>query len=88
MTDLKKLTREEFLALFDPTVHGALEKASKAEGVSALVCYENQDFWSSHLGDRSALTIGPGCTFQEPPPRLGDVPSRFKYPTAIWEVAP
>ena len=43
---------------------------------------------SSQFGKRSALCLGPHCTYGvgeiERGMRLGDVPSRFQYPTALW----
>lgn len=89
---VRELTEAEFLALFDPEVHEAIRANARKDGVEAVICMENLDMWSSQLGHRTALIVGPGCTFQLkqietlPNFRLGDVPSRFQYPTAYWPV--
>lgn len=91
---LKELNEVEFLALFDPEVHETIRERANREGVEAVVCMEVLQMDSSCFGMRSALIVGPGCTLQlaeietHPNFRLGDVPSRFQYPTAYWLVAP
>jgi len=51
-----------------------------------LVLFENQDFWSSRLGDRKWLFVGPTCTSKSPEELdghwLGDQPSQRLYPVA------
>ncbi|HYG24484.1 MAG TPA: hypothetical protein VEH04_17025 [Verrucomicrobiae bacterium] len=87
--EIKELTEDEFLDLFDPSVHEVLKVKSKLPGADAVVCFEVLDMSSSQCGHRTALVIGPGCTYQEGhlvDARLGDVPSRFAYPVAIWRV--
>jgi hypothetical protein len=88
--EIKELSQEEFLKLFDKEVHARIVANSLKPGVDAVVCLENLQMDSSHFGDRSALIVGPECTFQlkhlEGPFRLGELPSTFKYPTAIWKI--
>ena len=60
------------------------------EGCLGLVLYQNGDLCSSNLNDRSVVGFGPDERFTGRDlgvvlaafPRLGDVPSRFKYPVA------
>lgn len=89
--ELKQCSWSEFLELFDPSVHDRLRECARRDGVSHLVCFEVLDLWSSHLGQRTAMTVGPGCTYKDLDAvregRLGDVPSRFQYPTVYVDVA-
>lgn len=86
--EVRQLPEEEFLALFDTSVHEAIKANAAKEGVEAVICFENLDMWSSQFGLRTAMIVGPSCTYQlatlGPDFRLGDVPSRFQYPTAYW----
>lgn len=82
---MKQVTRQEFFSLFDPSVHEALDRALALPGTDGLVCYENVQMDSSHFGNRAAVTFGPARDWAKTPEeawakRLGDVPSRFKYP--------
>lgn len=89
-----ELTEEQFLALFDPEVHETIRTKANQPGVEAVVCMEVLQMDSSCFGMRSALIVGPDCSYQlaqietHPNFRLGDVPSRFQYPTAYWLVTP
>jgi hypothetical protein len=88
---LRELSRAEFLALFDSTVHEAIRAATELPGTDALVCMEVLQMDSSQCGHRTALAVGPGRTFKVSDLstagfRLGDVPSRFAYPVAIWRL--
>lgn len=89
---VRELTEEQFLDLFDPEVHEAIRANARKDGVEAVVLMENLDFCSSQFGHRTALIVGPSCTYQLsqietlPNFRLGDVPSRFQYPTAYWPI--
>lgn len=86
---MKQLKETEFLDLFDPSIHDKiLASAARYPDCEGIVCFENQD-----LGivcrrglERKALVVGPSNTYtlsdcQKPGARLGDVPSRFQYPT-------
>lgn len=59
------------------------------DDVAGICIFENLDMWSSNLGESSALAYGPGCTYKTiddlKGQHLGDVPSRFKYPTQYYE---
>ena len=85
---LKKLSEGEFLDLFDPEVHNAiLASAAKPADVEGIVCFETLDLGlvCRNGPGRTALVVGPSNTFtleQAAVGHLGDVPSRFKYPTA------
>ena len=88
VTRAKRLgSLDELKALFDPSVHGALEQL--AQDARYIVVYENLDFWSSRLGERSALKVGPGCSVESLEEALeiwlGDLPSQRQYPVAYWE---
>jgi hypothetical protein len=80
-------TLAEFLTLFSPSLHESLILLLSKEGVDALVCFENKMFDSPHFGERSALAVGPGCTYKSPEEvrgrHLGDLPSQRKYPIAF-----
>lgn len=89
--EIKELSKDEFLALFDPSVHGAILLAAKTVKAEAVVCMENLQMDSSRFGDRVALCVGAECTYQiahceQAGFRLGDLPSRFQYPVAIWRI--
>lgn len=84
-TTIKEIKLTELLEMFDESVHERLIMLlAKNE---ALVVFENMDFWSSQAGNRTALAIGPNCTYtsleQIKGRHLGDVPSRFQYPVAV-----
>jgi hypothetical protein len=84
----KLITREEFLAQFHDEAQETLIKALARPDVTGVVCFENLQMDSSHFGERSGLVFGPGCTYKLLADvlagRLGDVPSRFKYPVSYW----
>jgi hypothetical protein len=95
---LKRLRETEFFELFDPECHNAiLAAAARYPDAEGIVCCEVLDLCSSQCGHRSALVVGPSNSWTlefvaTTPFRLGDVPSRFQYPTAYVdyrkEVAP
>lgn len=89
--NLTPLTMDDFLKMFHEDVWDKIKKACARKGVSHIVCCETLDFWSPHLGDRTAVIVGDGCTYKledflKPGARIGDVPSRFKYPVAYAAV--
>jgi hypothetical protein len=92
VTNIKDITLDALIALFDPSVHDRLRELAKRETVSHLVVFEVLDLSSSQLGHRTAVAIGPGCTYtqlyQIKNQRLGDVPSRFQYPVAAAATKP
>ena len=88
VTNPKKLeSLDELKAMFDPSVHGALEQL--ARDARYVVVYQNIDFWSSRFGETSALRVGPGCQVESLEEALsiwlGDLPSERQYPVAYWE---
>ena len=86
---LKKITLEELIAKFDPSVHEKIRRIAGKEGTTHMVLFENVDFSSSRFGACSALAIGPGNTYRTleevENAHLGDLPSERKYPTAYVE---
>jgi hypothetical protein len=88
VTRAKRLgSLDELKALFNPSVHGALEQL--ARDARHIVVYENLDMWSSRFGHRTALKVGPGCSVESLEQALeiwlGDLPSQRQYPVAYWE---
>lgn len=85
VTNPKELPWGEFLVLFDAEVHAALNRAATRPGVTHLVCFTNLDLCSSQMGHRTACVVGEPYTYRNldmaREGRLGDVPSRFQYPT-------
>ena len=84
----KKLeSLDEVKAMFDPSVHGALEQL--ARDARYVVVYEVIDFWSSRFGNRTAIKVGPGCSIETLEQALqiwlGDLPSERQHPVAYWE---
>lgn len=94
----RHVTLEDFLKLFDESIHGHIRSAALKPGMTHVVCLENLDMWSSQFGHRSALAVGHrpegaeiptwtiGDVLKTPYFRLGDVPSRFQYPVAYASV--
>ena len=86
---IQRCSKEMYLDLFDVEVQPMILTQSTKPGAVALVCFQNHQLDSSQVGKRSSLVIGPSFTFNEGSivnARLGDVPSRFQYPTYIWYV--
>jgi hypothetical protein len=89
--EVKELNWTDFVAKFEPEVHGKLSNARQTQGTDALVLFENLDMCSSHLGERTALRVGPGCSLsleQAAEQHLGSVPSIFQYPIAFTKDNP
>ena len=82
---LKRITLEDLFGLFDPEIHKQIQTLHDKPNALGLVVYENLQMDSSQFGARAVLVVGPG--FSTPSieiaskNRLGDVPSRFQYPT-------
>lgn len=70
---MKEITMKELCDMFDKSVHEAIERISKRDDVSHVVVFENQDFCSSEFGKRTAMIIGPGCTYKT----LDDIKNRY-----------
>ena len=83
----KQITLEALVAMFDEEVHPLIRGNAASAGVSHIVVCEVLQMDSSSFGKRVALSVGPDCTFtldhvlDTPHFRLGNVPSRFQYPT-------
>jgi hypothetical protein len=78
---------KDLMGMFDSSVHSALEQL--ARDARYIVVYENLNLWSSRLGERTALRVGPGCSVPSLERAfeiwLGDLPSERQYPVAYWE---
>ncbi len=88
---VEKLDWCTFLALFDESVHGAVTAARLAQGTSALVAFENMALDSSRMGERTAMRVGPGCSYtleEAVKSHLGQTPSVFQYPRAYTDEVP
>lgn len=74
----------ELLAMFPKEVWVALEELRAREDVSHIVVFENPMLDSSQCGRRTAVAIGPGCTYKtldEVRGRcLGQTPSVQQWP--------
>ena len=84
---MEKITFEELLEEFDPSVHDAIERLSeKARHIAVM---ENVQLDSSAVGEKSALGLGVGFTYETPEAvegkHLGDLPSQRKYPVRYAE---
>lgn len=88
---VKVLSEAELIELFDPTVRVALQAKLADPQVEHIVVYECLQMDSSSFGARTALVVGPTWTYrtlaEAAAGRLGDVPSRFQYPVAVWSRA-
>jgi len=84
---MKELSWLEFVAWFDASVHEQLRAALDKPGIVALVLFENQLMDSSHFGERTALRVGPECTYKDVAACeghwLNDLPSQRQYPVAF-----
>ena len=84
---IKRLTKEQFFDLFDPSVHEAMCEALKRyPSAIGLVSWEVLTMDSSRFGERCATVFGPDNTFKsinECENRwLRDLPSGRQYPVA------
>lgn len=82
-----RLTRDEFLALFDASVHEALLRTAQQPGTTALVVFENPNLDSRELGERTAMAVGPERTYESVEVCEGrwlyDLPSQRQYAGAF-----
>lgn len=87
---LTELTLEHLLDRFQAQVWDKILEQAARPDVTHIVVFENQDLCSSRLGDRTALAIGPGCTYQNidevASKWLHDLPSMRQYPVAVANV--
>lgn len=83
---------EDYLKLFDKSVHEKIRESARRPGVTHVVCFECLDMWSSRLGKRDSMIVGTQQSFTIEKVlttkfcRLGDLPSRFQYPVAYASV--
>jgi len=86
---MKKISFEELLALFDESVHRQLREVFSLPITTGMVVFENQQMDSSRFGERTAVIVGPECTYktvQECEGRhLHDLPSQRQYATYYTE---
>lgn len=85
--DIVEVDEKTFLSGFDPEMQTYIASMARNGFISAIVRFEVLAMDSSSFGARCALGVGPKCQFDIPDlPTLvlGDVPSRFAYPTQIW----
>ena len=86
--EVKEVSEQEFLALFDESVREKIKSSARTCKAEVVVCCEVLQMDSSQFGKRTVLCLGPHCTYPvseiEKGLRLGDVPSRFQYPTVLW----
>ena len=81
---VRRVDLATFLESFDPSVHERIGALLDRDGVSAVVCFENVCMDSSALGERTALIVGPSCTYKNVDACegqwLNDLPSQRQYP--------
>jgi hypothetical protein len=70
---MKEITKEDFLALFDPDTHEAIEMAAKHTQATHLVALRNHVLDSSRLGELTCLCVGPTCTYKTPEDLEGEI---------------
>lgn len=92
-TKMNEMSAKDLLdkGLYTPEVQQEILKRVKETGATHLVLFEVLDLGSPNLGHCAILMIGPGMTYKSIKEvigkHLGDVPSRFMYPTA-WAAIP
>lgn len=98
-TKLPQLHLDVFLALFDPIVHATLaNRWALHPDAEAFVVFENLMLDSSACGERTAVVVGPSCTFKSVAwcegKWLNDLPSQRQYavgycvPPRPWTIKP
>lgn len=87
---MEQIILEELVGRMEPEVQDAVRALAARDGVTHLVLFENHDFWSSQFGNKTALQVGPDCTYKTPEELVGrflhDLPSQRQYATAFAEV--
>lgn len=85
---IEQVDRETFIKLFDIEIQYKIEDNINRSDVDGIVYFVNMQMDSSNLGMSTGLIYGPGCTYKTAEEickgRLGDLPSRFQYPTKIY----
>ena len=87
---MKEITMKELLELFDPEVHSAIAASIERCAATHVVVAENQQMDSSQLGRRTAMVVGPTCTYRTLEECEGkwlfDLPSQRQYFVAFAKV--
>jgi hypothetical protein len=90
VTRLDKVPMKDLLEKFDLKTQSVIEERMKKLEASHVVCFENLQMDSSAFGARTALMVGPTCTYKTVDEirehRMGELPSVFQYPTCYAEV--
>jgi hypothetical protein len=81
MRDVKKLSWQEFIAQYDPSVHDAISANRKKAGVDGVATLQCEVLDSSRCGILTALIYGPGCTYKSVDKML-EIPSGI-YTTGL-----
>lgn len=80
---LRCVTMECLLSKFDPSVHGAILDRIQVMQATHVVLAENLQADSPQYGRRTALCVGPECTYRTPQECedrwLRDLPSERQY---------
>lgn len=88
---IKRISRPEFMAMFDKSIHPALDALIDHPQTSAVVVFENLQMDSTRHGTRQALAVGPERTQKSIEAcdgiPLGDLPSNFMYAIAAYDKA-
>lgn len=86
--EIKELTENHFLAMFDESVRPLICERAQREGTHAMVCFECLQMDSPFYGKRTAVCVGPQCSISlediEGGAKIGDLPSTFQYPVSLW----
>lgn len=83
-TDLSEVTLVALFGMF-PDKREKIAAMVQREGVDGVVIFENRDFWSSHLGRRTAMVYGPSCIYKTLEQATnGHLASRRMYPKSYY----
>lgn len=84
---MKEITYQEFLDLFDVSVHNKLFELAQSKDTDGFVVFENLDFCSSNFGQRTAVVYGKTRTYKTPDEtiskHLNDLPNQRQYPISF-----
>lgn len=76
--------------VLDTAMRTQLRQSVIANKATHVVLFRNNDMWSSQLGSKTAMCVGPTCTCTTPEEcegkHLNDLPSQRQYPYAYCEV--
>jgi hypothetical protein len=86
--NLKPISLEDLLGYFEGDgARARLLALLERSDVTHVVLCEDLEVYSGPKGNlETAVIVGPGCTWKTPADacRVGDVPSRFHYPTRVY----